>query len=76
VPVDAKTHAERFDRFNSPKEDETVRQLAAHFREGNNDKDKRVISNELCGDRRHRLGKRDGGQAVTSERAGDRGTSD
>ena len=50
--------------------------IGRSFREGNNDKDKRVISNELCGDRRHRLGKRDGGQAVTSERAGDRGTSD
>jgi hypothetical protein len=26
--------------------------IGGSFREGNNDKDKRVISNELCGDRR------------------------
>ena len=38
--------------------------IGRSFREGNNDEDKRVISNELCGDRRHRLGKRDGGRPL------------
>jgi hypothetical protein len=76
VPVNAKTHAERFDKFNCPKEDKTYAKFAGSFREGNNDEDKRVISDELCGDRGRRPVKRDGGQAVASECAGDCGTSD
>ena len=55
------TRVERFDKFNRPKEDE---------------KDKQFISDELCGDRRRPLVKRDSGQAAASERAGGRSAGD